>query len=280
MTGPPVGPDVRAEMLAAAGWLAEHPEPVKGAAVTSDLTIDEALLLHSIGWEPVDLVFGVSVTSVPTTFWTWVPGEITSASDAHNLAVHTASTRIAQECAKAGGHGVVGVRVEVEVHPRHIDVSLVGTAVRPVGAPAMTGRPFASDLSARDFVLLVGSDWYPRGLAFGASFICAPRRDAWTALRQSSQNVEMTNLTQALYAAREAAMERMQSSGLQMSAQGVVGVRITEGPMSFARHVIGFTAWGTAVALGGDGHIGISPEVVLPLDDAVLQFAAESLRER
>jgi uncharacterized protein YbjQ (UPF0145 family) len=280
VTVEPAGAEIRQEMLAAASWLAEHPEPAKGTAVTSDLSIDEALLLHSIGWEPVELVFGVSVTSVPATFWTWVPGEITSASEAHNLAVHTASSRIGQECAKAGGHGVVGVRVEVEVHPRHIDVGLVGTAVRPIGAPAPTGRPFASDLSARDFVLLVNSGWYPRGLAFGASFICAPRRDAWTALRQSSQNVEMTNLTQALYAARETAMERMQRSGLQMASEGVVGVRITEGPMSFARHVMGFTAWGTAVALGGDGHVSVRPEVVLPLDDAVVQFAAESLRDR
>jgi uncharacterized protein YbjQ (UPF0145 family) len=279
VTGSPGAPDVRAEMLSAARWLAEHPQPARGTAVTSDLTIDEALLLHSIGWEPVELVFGVSVTSVAATFWSWVPGEITSASDAHNLAVHTASSRIGQECAKAGGHGVVGVRVEVEVHPRHIDVSLVGTAVRPAGADAHTGRPFVSDLSARDFVLLVNSGWYPTGLAFGASFICAPRRDAMTALRQSSQNVEMTNLTEALYAARESAMERMQSSGLQMAAAGVVGVRITEGPLSFARHVMGFTAWGTAVALGGAGHIGVRPEVVLPLDDAVVQFAAKSLRD-
>jgi uncharacterized protein YbjQ (UPF0145 family) len=279
MSNRPAEPDIREEMLSAARWLAEHPQPAQGTAVTSDLTIDEALLLHSIGWEPVELVFGVSVTSVPATFWTWVPGEITSASEAHNLAVHTASTRLGQECAKAGGHGVVGVRVEVEVHPRHIDVSLVGTAVRPTGAGAATGRPFVSDLSARDFVLLVGSGWYPVGLAFGASFICAPRRDAWTALRQSNQNVEMTNLTQALYAARESAMERMQRSGLQLSAAGVVAVRITEGPMSFARHVIGFTAWGTAVTLGGAGHIGIRPEVVLTLDDAVVQFDAEALRD-
>jgi len=247
--------------------------------VTSDLTIDEALLLHSIGWEPVELVFGVSVTSVPAGVWNWVRGEIAAASDAHNLAVHTASTRLGQECASAGGHGVVGVRVEVEVHPHHIDVALVGTAVRPVRARGPAPQPFVSDLSARDFVLLSGSGWYPLGLAFGASFICSPRRDAMTAIRQSSQNVELTNLTEALYAARESAMERMQSSGLAMSAQGVVGVRITEGPMTFARHVMGFTAWGTAVRLGPDGHVHVRPEMVLPLDDAVVQFSAESLRE-
>lgn len=275
--GPTPSP-ARDELLTAARWLASGAAGTAQSAVTSDLSIDEALLLHSIGWEPVELVFGVSVTSVPTGVWTWGRGELSAPSDAHNLAVRAASNRLGEECAAAGGHGVVGVRVEIEVHPRHVDANFVGTAVRPVGAGRPPGRPFISDLSARDFVLLVNSGWAPLGLAFGAAFVYAPRRDAATAIRQSNQNVELTNLTAALYDARESAMERMQSSGLALSAQGVVGVRVTEGPMAFARHVIGFTAWGTAVHLSADRHLSVSPEVVLPLDDAVVLFEAESLR--
>jgi uncharacterized protein YbjQ (UPF0145 family) len=265
-------------MLAAATWLSEGKKATSDRAVTSDLSIDEALLLHSIGWEPVEVVFGVSVASVPAGVWTWGRGELGAASDAHNLAVHTASERIGHECAAAHGHGVVGVRVSVEVHPHHVDVALTGTAVRPIKGKDVTGRPFVSDLSARDFVLLANAGWMPLGLSFGASFIYAPRRTAATAIRQSSQNIELTNLTEALYAARESAMERMQASGLQMSAHGVVGVRITEGPMSFARHVIGFTAWGTAVHLAAERHVYVQPQMVLPLDDAIVQFDAQSLR--
>ncbi len=246
--------------------------------MTSDLSIDEALLLHSMAWEPLELVFGVSVASVPMGVWTWGRGEINDASNAHNLAVHTASERLGQECSAVGGHGVVGVRVSVEVRPHHVDVELTGTAVRPVGAKAHVGKPFVSDLGARDFVLLSNAGWAPLGLAFGASFIYAPRRDAATALRQSGQNVELTNLTEALYAAREQAMERMQTSGLQMAAHGVVGVRITEGPMSFARHAIGFTAWGTAVHLAEEAHRHVRPDVVMSLDDEVVSFDAQSLR--
>jgi uncharacterized protein YbjQ (UPF0145 family) len=209
----PLPIDVRAEMRSAAAWLAAGGAAPNGRAVTSDLTIDEALLLHSIGWEPVELVFGVSVTSVPVGVWTWGRGEIGAASDAHNLAVHTAAERLGRECAKAGGHGVVGVQVSVEVNPHHVDVHLVGTAVRPVEGKK-PGQTFVSDLSARDFVLLSNAGWSPLGLSFGASFIYAPRRDAATAIRQSSQNIELTNLTEALYSARESAMERMQASGL------------------------------------------------------------------
>jgi len=48
--------------------------------------------------------------------------------------------------------------------------------------------------------------------------------------------------------------------------------------MSFARHAVGFTAWGTAVRLVAKEHQFVRPEVVLPLDDAVVMFEAESLR--
>ncbi len=270
--------DPRAEMAAAAAWLAHGGASSEKRGVTSDLSIDEALLLHSIGWEPIELVFGVSITSVPVGVWTWGRGQIGAASDAHNLAVHTATERLTKECSTVGGHGVVGVRASVEVHPHHVEVELTGTAIRPAGAKPHVGRPFVSDLSARDFVLLSNAGWMPLGLAFGASFIYAPRRDAATALRQSTQNVELTNLTEALYAARESAMDRMQTWGLQMSADGVVGVHVTEGPMYFARHVMAFSAWGTAVHLAGDRHRYVQPDVVLPLDDVVVQFAARSLR--
>jgi uncharacterized protein YbjQ (UPF0145 family) len=207
-----------------------------------------------------------------------VAGEIPSASQAHNLAVHSASERLGHECRAVGGHGVVGVRVNIEVHPHHVDVELMGTAVRPVGSAKPHDQPFVSDLSARDFTLLSSAGWYPVGLAFGASFVYAPRRTAGDTMRQSGQNLELTNLTTAMYTARESAMERMQASGLQMGAQGVVAVHITEGPMRFARHAIGFAAWGTAVKLVADSHRNIQPVTVIPLDDAVLQFSAESLR--
>ena len=118
----------------------------------------------------------------------------------------------------------------------------------------------------------------PVGLAFGASFVYAPRRSAGAALQQKTQNIELTNFTQAMYAARESAMERMQRSALEVGGHGVVGVKVTEGPMSFARHAVGFTAWGTTVKLVADVHRNIEPQVILPLDDAVVMFAAQNLR--
>jgi uncharacterized protein YbjQ (UPF0145 family) len=259
--------------------------PTRG--VTSDLSVDEALLLHAAGWEPLDLVCGVAVVSVPFGVWNWGIGSIDLASDAHNAAVEEAAAQLRSECSNARGHGVVGVRVEVDVRPHHIDVELVGTAVRPIagrhdadprGADAARAMPFVSDLSARDFTLLRRAGWFPVGLAFGASFVYAPRRSARVAMRQSTQNVELTNYTEAMYSAREAAMELMQRSALQAGGQGVVEVKVTEGPMGFARHAVGFTAWGTSVRLVAETHQFVTPQIVLPLDDAVVTFEAESLR--
>jgi uncharacterized protein YbjQ (UPF0145 family) len=277
--------DVRAEMLRGAQSLATPAPPSSERGITSDLSVDEALLLHAAGWEPLDLVVGVAVVSVPVGIWNW-GGSIALASDAHNAAVDQASRLLRGECAKVHGRGVVGVRVDVSVHPRHIDVELVGTAVRPMASTAAGGTdaaramPFVSDLSARDFTLLQRAGWMPVGLAFGASFVYAPRRTAGAAMKQSTQNVELTNYTEAMYSARESAMENMQRSALQEGGQGVVEVKVTEGPVRFARHAVGFTAWGTAVKLEAEAHQFVQPEVVLPLDDAVVTFEAESLRNR
>ncbi|HET8991402.1 MAG TPA: heavy metal-binding domain-containing protein [Acidimicrobiales bacterium] len=245
---------------------------------TSDLSIDEELALHSIGWEPVELVSGISIVSIPLGWWNWGQGEITAAAEAHHHAVANAVARLHREAARAGGHGVVGVRVERAVRPTHVEVALVGSAVRPVGAGARPeGEVFLSDLSGRDFALLSLAGWETVGLAVGASFVFAPRRSVGAVLGQQTQNVELTNYTEAMYAARETAMTRMQDAAIALNGTGVVGVTIDEGPMSFASHAVGFVAIGTVVRAGPSGHQRVAPFTVVPLDDAVVAFDARSL---
>jgi uncharacterized protein YbjQ (UPF0145 family) len=269
-------------MRTAAAFLAGGPDPASSSsrsARTSDLSIDEELALHSIGWEPLQLVCGVSLYSIPMGVWTWGQGEITFASNAYARAFASAGDHLRDECTATGGRGVVGVHVEVEVHRHHVDVALVGTAVRPVGEGGPSADPvFVSDLSGRDFALLHASGWAPLGLAVGASFVYAPRRSAGVAIKQKSQNVELTNFTEAMYAARETAMERMQRAALAMEGTGVVEVKVKEGPMGFAGHAIGFAAYGTVVHLVADRHRALAPAMILPLDDPVRSFDVTSLR--
>jgi len=67
------------------------------------------------------------------------------------------------------------------------------------------------------------------------------------ALGSVGQNVELTNFSQALYDAREIAMERMQQEAAEAKAEGVVGVILHEGSHNWQPHVIEFFAVGTAV---------------------------------
>ncbi|MCL4445774.1 MAG: heavy metal-binding domain-containing protein [Actinobacteria bacterium] len=253
---------------------ATHHNP---AGTTSDLSVDEVLLLHSIGWEPADMVFGVAWWSVPWGSWQWRTGEIVEASNAFAGAMEEAAGQLRAECARAGGSGVVGVKVDLRVRAQHIDVSLTGTAIRRTGKKP-TGFEFISDLSARDFAVLTRSGWTPLGLATGASFVIAPRRTAKQWAAQQGQNVELPHLTEALYQAREGAMARMQQAGISMHAQGIVDVKMDEGPMGAGGRVMQFVAVGTAVKLAASEHQMIRPEMVVTLNDPVVLFEAASVR--
>lgn len=247
-------------------------------APTSALSIDETLLLHSAGWEPVDLVFGVSWWSIPWGVWQWQTGEVGEASTAFAGAMSQAAQVLQDECGKAGGVGVLGVEVDVKVAAHHMAVSLTGTAVRRADR-SDGGFEFLSDLSARDFLLLSRAGWWPLGIAAGASFVIAPRRSARQWAAQQTQNLELPNLTQALYLARERAMERMQESGSKMGAHGVVAVKLREGPMGYGNRVMQFVTIGTGVRLAAEEHRNIAPEMIVSLDEVERLFEAKSLRK-
>jgi uncharacterized protein YbjQ (UPF0145 family) len=84
-------------------------------------------------------------------------------------------------------------------------------------------------------------------------------------LKQVGRNVEMTNFTQALYEARELAMERMQREADELQSEGIVGARIIERSHGWGSHVIEFFAIGTAVLSVSDDHQIDRPALVLPL---------------
>ena len=306
---PHLAPSTRVDVAAGlrAGMAALAAPPAGTAAkggITSDLSVDEVLLLHAAGWEPVALVAGYDIHSIPTGWWGWGSGEITVLTGSASGAFRSAEARLRKACAEIGAAGVVGVRMELEQQHHTTSVQLIGTAIRRIAHPghgaASSGSgsgsarraggsggaagsgsaagPFLSDLSARDFVLLQQAGWSPLGIAFGASHIYAPYRPGMTALRQATQNVELTNFTEAMYAAREAAMGRMQGAARAAGGSGVVGVSVTEGPMRISGHAIRFLAWGTIVALHASGHRRVEPLVTLSVNDQSVAFQATSLR--
>lgn len=250
---------------------------------TSDLSIDEVLLLHSAGWEPTGLTFGVSWWSIPWGTWQGQVGEVHEANQAFSGAFHEAARLMRDETHRLHGSGTVGVEIDLRVRSHHVELALSGTAVRPsrqgaAMSAAFADRGFLSDLSARDFVLLMRAGWVPLDLVAGASFVIAPRRSARQWAAQQGKNTELSHITQALYHAREIAMQQMQQDARDHGAGGVVNVKMREGPLGYSNRVVQFIAMGTAVELGPEGHQRIAPSMVVPLDEQVRLFEATSLR--
>ena len=75
-------------------------------------------------------------------------------------------------------------------------------------------------------------------------------------------------------------MARMERAAQATGADGVINVKLREGPLGYNARVMQFIAVGTAVHFREEAHRPISPVMVVPLDDAVRQFAAESLPAR
>jgi uncharacterized protein YbjQ (UPF0145 family) len=289
--GSPIISNRLAEGLAA---LSRPPEAKRG--VTSNLSIDEVLLLHATGWEPAGLVFAISEVTIPEGSFRQLyvggpPVPVHAANAAFYLAFQNAVKRLIHERSTAGGLGVVGVAMELDVAVHHLTIQLTGTAIRRFasnppqprqvdgsGEQASRSQPFISDLSARDFILLERAGFEPVTLACGAGFVKIPPRPAGMALTQATQNVELDNYTQGIYAARESAMKQLQHMAAIVRGTGVVGVNLNEGPLPFDHHVIGFTCWGTVVRASGDSYRAINPYTVVELDDPIVQFAAEALR--
>src|SRR6185503_19150462 len=67
---------------------------------------------------------------------------------------------------------------------------------------------------------------------------------------------ELTMLTQALYAAREHAMERMEEEADELGADGIVAVHLTLNIHAWGANVIEFLAIGTAVKSEQQGFRG------------------------
>ena len=119
---------------------------------------------------------------------------------------------------------------------------------------------FTSDLSVNEFLLVKQSGFEPIGLVLGSSIYHIGFQQAmW------NQSQEMTVLTQAMYRARELAMERMQAEADELKAGGIVGARIVERSHGWGSHVIEFFAIGTAVVPTSTEHEIDKPALVLPL---------------
>jgi uncharacterized protein YbjQ (UPF0145 family) len=221
---------------------------------TSDLSVNEFLLVKQAGFDPLGLVIGSSIYHIGYQQSSWKQSmEMAVLSQAMYEARELAMTRMEEEADQLGADGIVGVRLDVgryEWGQNLAEFIAIGTAVKHHQGElhrTANGRPFTSDLSGQDFWTLLASGHRPVGLVMGSCVYHVAHQGMMASMKQMGQNVEMPNFTQALYDARELAMERMQKEGEELQAEGIVGVQLQERSHGWGSHVIEFFAVGTAI---------------------------------
>ena len=239
---------------------------------TSDLSIDEFLLLENLGFEPLEFVMGTSVFHIG-----WQPQqrmrsmEMTVLTGAMYQARENAMARMQAEADAVHADGVVGVRLEWRQHgvsAEHIEFIAVGTSVRFAKEPGRyrrpDGRAFTSHLSGQDLFKLASAGYAPVAFVLGNCVYHVAAQGFMQTIKQMGRNVEMPQWTQAYYESREIAMSRMQAEAERDGATGVVGVRFTASEWVWGPHTMEFYTSGTAVRRVGEA-VPMNPSPVLSM---------------
>jgi uncharacterized protein YbjQ (UPF0145 family) len=250
-----------------------------GSIFTSDLSVNEFLLVREAGFRPLGLVLGSSIYHVGIQIARWSKNqEMDVLSQAMYHARELAMTRMEAEADALGADGIVGVRLDVELKEFGADVAefiAVGTAVKAepgAGGGGVTkwrnnkNQPFTSDLSGQDFWTLVRAGYAPLGMVMGTCVYHIAHQRIASMIGNIGRNVEIEQYTQALYDARELAMSRMQAEAEALHAEGIVGVQLRQHSHTWGGHTTEFFAIGTAVRPLRDDHVIERPTMVLSLD--------------
>lgn len=281
---------------------------------TSDLSVNEFLLIKEVGFHPLGLVMGSSIFHIGyQTIRPGVSEELTTMTQALYHARELAMVRMEEEADELGADGIVAVRLTVNLHAwgaNVIEFMAIGTAVKAEVAGAWRApddKPFTSDLSGQDFWTLLHAGYRPLGFVMGNCVYYIgqpmpmpgygqpaqgyPQQAAMQGYPQQMQaygqpvqgyygqpvqgypqqapmqNMELTAPTQALYDARELAMERMQAEAEALHAHGIVGVTVEESNHTWGPTILEFSAVGTAVIAIRDDHHIPQPTLVLSVNE-------------
>jgi uncharacterized protein YbjQ (UPF0145 family) len=216
------------------------------------LSVGAAALVLESGYIPVGQVMGCSVFHIGIQWsnprWrnsdrkqartTGVAFEMDVMTRAFYQARHLAMSRMRQEAALLNATGVAGVQLShqpIEGEPGVLEFVAWGTALRDQGRlrAGAEKKPFLSNLAGTELWQLKQAGFRPVGLAVGnCTYLYSPD---WTTQcllsnsalsRRGRQNQELPAMTQALYAARELAMERMAGEAREYGAGGIVGATV------------------------------------------------------
>ncbi len=150
-------------------------EQNRAGLFTSDLSVNEFLLVRQAGFQPVGLVIGSSIYHIGIQLASYRQNqELDVLSQAMYQARELAMTRMEEEADRLGADGVVGVRLDIgryEWGENMAEFIAVGTAVKHRGGElhrAPSGRPFTSDFTGQEFWTLLQTGHRPVGMVMGS----------------------------------------------------------------------------------------------------------------
>src|SRR4029079_226877 len=184
--------------------LAELQPGKPGAIFTSDLSVNEFLLVREAGFRPLGLVLGSSIYHVGLQVGRWGKNqELDVLSQAMYHARELAMTRMEAEADALSADGIVGVRLDVEMKEFGSDIGEVialGTAVHAEEGAGGGGvknwrnnknLPFTSDLSGQDFWTLIRAGYAPLGLGMGTCVYHTANQKLGGKIGNIGRNVEL-----------------------------------------------------------------------------------------
>jgi uncharacterized protein YbjQ (UPF0145 family) len=215
----------------------------------SALSTEEFTAIKSVGFEPVGQVLGAAVYNIGFATSGQCPtyGDREFGQRRSNQAVFTvvsssgalaafaplvntlyearrrAIGRMSAECAALGGHGVVGVALEIgPFSGSAVEFKAIGTAVRAPGGVRLKA-PFTSDVSGQEFAKLIMAGAVPVSLVLGISI--GVRHDDWLTQGQTRWavgNVEVRGYTELVNRTRADARNELMLDVSRVHAEGVV----------------------------------------------------------
>ena len=139
-----------------------------------------------------------------------------------------ALSRILQEAADLGAHGVVGVRIvrrHLEGVGSSMEMTMIGTAVRRSGAPPLA-TPFMSHLDGVAFGKLLHGGYVPVALVVGIGVTEIDPGCGTEWQMRSWSNARIDQISDGLEAARMLGINRLEGEVARVDADGAVGVEV------------------------------------------------------
>jgi uncharacterized protein YbjQ (UPF0145 family) len=251
----------------------EQLEETDKSAFTSDLSVNEYVLVHKLGFDPLGYVMGTSIYHVGLQYGNWRQSmELEVLTAAMYNARELAIDRMRTEAHALKADGIVGVHLAIQQHAwgaGELEFVAQGTAVTSKEPnPSLKladGGPFTSDLSGQDFFTLVKAGHFPRALVFGTCVYHVAHQSVRQAMKMTGRNMEIPLFTEAVYTARELAMTRMEDEAAHHGADGIVGVRANVYNHIWGEHATEFLAIGTGVTTSPESGLA-EPSMTLSLN--------------